>query len=115
MPVKYYVLPLIFYTHFFITFALVYFVLVLWHINPCRSFNANSLKYMNQIHDLQTYFANNIWKQAWAHFFHTVKWFHLISNNSVQYKYKVFVYTKSNVKTIPFQTILFSISTQFKC
>ena len=37
-------------------------------------------------------------------FFHTVKWFHLFLFNTN---------TLLNVKTIPFQTIHFSISTQF--
>ena len=36
-----------------------------------------------------------------------------ISNNSVSYKYSFFIYTQLNVKTVPFQTVQFSISTQF--
>ena len=45
-----------------------------------------------------------------------VKWFQAllcITNNSI--KHQSFVYTQLNVKTVLFQTIQFSISTQFKC
>ena len=34
------------------------------------------------------HFVNNIFKQVWAHFFHTVKYFHLflsITNSSIYY------------------------------
>ena len=39
---------------------------------------------------------------------------HSISNNSGGTS-TVFVYTQLNIKTVLFQTIQFSISTQFKC
>ena len=42
---------------------------------------------------------------------HTVKCFQVLNNNSI--KYQSFVYTQLNVKTVLFQTIQFSISTQF--
>ena len=38
-----------------------------------------------------------------------------ISNNSVLHMYTFFVYRQLNLKTALFQTIQFSISTQFKC
>ena len=43
-----------------------------------------------------------------------IKWFHLllcITNNSI--KHQSFIYLKIDVKTVIFQTIQFSISTQF--
>ena len=46
--------------------------------------------------------------------FNKVKWFQVllcITNNSI--KYLSFIYTQLNVKTVLFQMILFSISTQF--
>ena len=48
-------------------------------------------------------------------FLHTVKWFQVllcITNNSI--KYQSFVYTQLNDQRIPFLTIKFGISTQFK-
>ena len=62
-------------------FGLVWFGLVLWHINNCRLFNAKSI------------------------FLHMIS---SSSNNLVQFKYSV-----SMSKTLLFQTIQFSISTQF--
>ena len=45
-----------------------------------------------------------------------VKWFQVlpcITNNSINHQ--SFIYTQLNVKTVLFQTIQFSINTQFKC
>ena len=71
-------------------------------------------------------FTDNISKRAEAYLFHTVKWFHsplyesfysiscLYSAmlSSVVMYYQQF---KLDVQTVLFQTIQFSISTQFKC
>ena len=46
---------------------------ILWH------FIANSFCVED---DFSTNFVNRIYKQAWVHFLHAVKSFHLISNNS---------------------------------
>ena len=64
----------------------VWFGLVLWHINYCRLFNALSIFYTYK----QLYFQP--FSLAQVHFL---------------------VYTQSNIKTILFQTIQSSISTEF--
>ena len=37
--------------------------------------------YISDIYDLSTHFVDNIFKWVWAHFLHTVKWFHLFVSN----------------------------------
>ena len=49
--------------------TLVGLVLVLWHNNPCRLFNAKSSLNISNIYDLQTHSVDNIFKQAWVHSF----------------------------------------------
>ena len=105
---------------------------VLWHINFSRLFNAKSIFYANN----QFYFKQ--FSLAWVHSL-IVKTFLF---QAIQFSQTVliqlsistdFVYTQLNVKTVlyqtnqfsvcrvsmsktvPFQTIQFSISTQFKC
>ena len=89
---------------------MVWFRLALWHINHCWLSNAKSslyiyIKYIwfgfvwlygistivgyfmpNPFYSYIEYmitkhFVDKIFKQAGAHFLHTSKWFHLISNN----------------------------------
>ena len=45
----------------------------------------------------------NIFKRAWAHFFHPVKWIHLFLSKTN---------TQLNVKTVMLQTMYFSVITQ---
>ena len=42
------------------------------------------------IYNFKIDFADNILKQKVEFFLHTVKWFYLISNNSVKHKYTAF-------------------------
>ena len=48
-------------------------------------------------------------------FFLTIKWFHLISNNSVSRKYFGFCLHSVKCKTFLFQAIQFSMSTILNC
>ena len=44
--------------------------------------------YTLTIYDLWTHFVDNIFKQAWAHFLYTVKWFQVfLSNMSISIYY----------------------------
>ena len=50
-----------------------------------------------QIYDSERHCVDNILKQAWAHFLHSVKWFHLfLSNTNISICYKYFVCTQLN-------------------
>ena len=70
--------------------VVVWFGLVLWHINRYRSYNAKSIlyiyiKFMISKYILQIAFLN----KPLLIFFHTVKWFHLFlsnMNNSIHYQ-----------------------------
>ena len=71
----------------------------------------------------------NIFRWAWVHFLYTFKWFHLFLSNmntqlndqtvlfqTIQFSISSqFLFTQLNVKTVLLLTIQFSISTQFKC
>ena len=74
---------------------MIWFGLVLWHINHCRLFNAKSSLYILNIYDL-------IW-------FGLVSW-HI--NHCRLFNAKLIF---MHVKTVLFQTIQFNISTQFEC
>ena len=71
----------------------------------------NHFVHIYQIYDFETHFVDNIFKGAWIHFLHTVKWFQLLlsnSNNSIPHQ--SFDYTQLNDQTVLFQTIQLSIS-----
>ena len=77
---------------------MIWFGLVLWHINHCRLFNAKSYLY------IYIKCMIDIFKWPLAHCFHTVKFFHLFLSNTN---------TQLNIETVLLQTIQFSISVQF--
>ena len=67
---------------------MICFGLVWFYINHCRLFNTKSI------------------------FIHMNSF---ISNNKVLHNYRFFASAQLNVKTVPFQTIQFIVSTQFQC
>ena len=57
--------------------------LVLWHVDYCRLFHVKSCLYIYIKYMICKHFVDNIFKQAWTHFFFllTVKWFQLLFSN----------------------------------
>ena len=85
---------------------------ILWHINLCRVFNAKSIFYVNN----QFYFKQ--FSLAWVHSLIVKKHFYFKLFSLFKQLYITIQFSVSTVsmsKTVQFQTIQFSISTQFKC
>ena len=77
-------MPDTFYAYILNIYDLIWFGLVLWHINNCWSFNPKSF-FFTYILDIWVIFLN----EPELIFFHTVKWFHLfISNTNTQLNLK---------------------------
>ena len=113
--------------HYFITInqtltdtqeCMVYILgLVLWHINPCRLFNAKSSLYIyiknlrfglvrfNSISVIVGYLMPNPFLYIYIKY--------MISKH-IFYINQSFVYTQLNDQTVQFQTVQFIINTQFK-
>ena len=69
---------------------MVWFGLVLWHINHCRLFNAESSLYIYEIYMIIKHFFDNFFIQTKVHFYlHIVQWFQVllcITNNSIKHQ-----------------------------
>ena len=107
-----YSMPNPLYTYILNIYDLVWFGLVLWHINHCRLFNVKFSLYM---YIRYTWFVNilsiTFLIEPKLILLHKAKcfqrWLH-ISNNSI--KDQSFVYIQLNDQTVLFQTIQFSIT-----